>query len=168
MTTTAFVQTKYGVVTACLNTWEARQEEQRLFVQKFGELSGKCQGRGYRCYNMTLRRARLKISELHISDAEFNEKCWLLGYKCFWCGKITYSLTRDHLVELFKGGTDEASNIVPACSNCNTCRDWTLEERIRPKSKRSKETQMRWWILTHPDKAKRVINEAQEELKRKT
>ena len=165
MTSNAFVQTKYGVVTVGL-TLEARQEEQRLFVQKFGELSGLYWGRGFRYYNMSLRKARLKASDFHISDAEFEEKCWLLGYKCFWCGKITHSLTRDHLVELFKGGTDEASNIVPSCIGCNASRDWTLEERIKSKSKRSKETQMRWWILTHPDKAKRVINEAQEELKK--
>jgi 5-methylcytosine-specific restriction endonuclease McrA len=47
-------------------------------------------------------------------------------YQCQYCGrrqnelKIRESLTRDHLIPMSRGGTNEWSNVVTACSSCNT------------------------------------------------
>jgi len=47
-------------------------------------------------------------------------------YQCQYCGrrsselKPRESLTRDHLVPMSRGGTNEWSNVVTACSSCNT------------------------------------------------
>lgn len=47
------------------------------------------------------------------------------GYKCMYCGrgsielKPRESLTRDHLIPLSRGGANEWTNVVTACSTCN-------------------------------------------------
>lgn len=47
-------------------------------------------------------------------------------YSCQYCGRRAYdlkpreSLTRDHLVPLSRGGSNEWTNVVTACSSCNT------------------------------------------------
>ncbi len=47
-------------------------------------------------------------------------------YQCQYCGrranelKARESLTRDHLIPMSRGGTNEWSNVVTACSSCNT------------------------------------------------
>jgi 5-methylcytosine-specific restriction endonuclease McrA len=40
-------------------------------------------------------------------------------YKCAYCGE-TRNLTRDHIVPLARGGTNNINNIVPACASCNS------------------------------------------------
>lgn len=47
-------------------------------------------------------------------------------YQCQYCGrramelKPRESLTRDHLIPMSRGGTNEWTNVVTACSSCNT------------------------------------------------
>ena len=47
-------------------------------------------------------------------------------YRCQYCGRTTTelrpreSLTRDHLIPLSRGGTNDWTNVVTACSACNT------------------------------------------------
>ncbi len=47
-------------------------------------------------------------------------------YRCQYCGRYQVelkpreSLTRDHLIPLSRGGTNEWTNVVAACSPCNT------------------------------------------------
>jgi 5-methylcytosine-specific restriction endonuclease McrA len=47
-------------------------------------------------------------------------------YRCQYCGrtqqelKLRESLTRDHLIPLSRGGTNDWNNVVTACSPCNT------------------------------------------------
>ena len=38
---------------------------------------------------------------------------------CFYCGKKT-KLTKDHVIPIILGGTDDIDNIVPACQHCNS------------------------------------------------
>lgn len=58
------------------------------------------------------------------------------GYRCQFCGKsITElrpreSLTRDHLVPLSRGGTNIWTNVVTACSPCNTRKGNRLPSEI--------------------------------------
>ena len=57
-------------------------------------------------------------------------------YRCQFCGrsaaelKPRESLTRDHLVPLSRGGTNDWTNVVTACSPCNTRKGNLLPEEI--------------------------------------
>jgi len=48
------------------------------------------------------------------------------GYRCQYCGRASYelrtreSLTRDHVVPISRGGRNVWTNVVTACSGCNT------------------------------------------------
>jgi 5-methylcytosine-specific restriction endonuclease McrA len=57
------------------------------------------------------------------------------GYRCQYCGRAGYelrqreSLTRDHVVPLSRGGLNTWTNVVTACSSCNTRKaDHLVEE----------------------------------------
>ncbi|HZI39813.1 MAG TPA: HNH endonuclease, partial [Acidimicrobiia bacterium] len=47
-------------------------------------------------------------------------------YRCMYCGRTPHEfkhrecLTRDHLIPLSRGGGNEWTNVVTACSTCNT------------------------------------------------
>jgi 5-methylcytosine-specific restriction endonuclease McrA len=55
-------------------------------------------------------------------------------YSCQFCGRSQHDLrfreclTRDHLVPLSRGGTNEWTNVVTACSSCNTRKGNRLPE----------------------------------------
>ena len=57
-------------------------------------------------------------------------------YRCQFCGRHMTelrpreSLTRDHLVPLSRGGTNDWTNVVTACSPCNTRKGSRLPEEI--------------------------------------
>lgn len=52
------------------------------------------------------------------------------GNACFYC-KARGNLTRDHMIPIKRGGTDDISNIVPACRSCNSRKNArTAEEFI--------------------------------------
>ncbi len=48
------------------------------------------------------------------------------GYKCMYCGRTQYelrpreALTRDHVIPISRGGLNVWTNVVTACSPCNT------------------------------------------------
>jgi 5-methylcytosine-specific restriction endonuclease McrA len=58
------------------------------------------------------------------------------NYRCQYCGRGTAdlrpreSLTRDHLIPLSRGGTNEWTNVVTACSPCNTRKGNRMPEEI--------------------------------------
>jgi hypothetical protein len=41
------------------------------------------------------------------------------GYRCHYCYKTGVPLEVDHVIPLFKGGTNDDSNLVAACHECN-------------------------------------------------
>ncbi|MFN2397700.1 MAG: HNH endonuclease [Gemmatimonadaceae bacterium] len=57
-------------------------------------------------------------------------------YRCQFCGRPASdlrpreSLTRDHLVPLSRGGTNDWTNVVTACSPCNTKKGNRMPEEI--------------------------------------
>lgn len=56
------------------------------------------------------------------------------GYRCQYCGRASYelrpreSLTRDHVVPISRGGLNVWTNVVTACSPCNTRKSNHLAE----------------------------------------
>jgi len=58
------------------------------------------------------------------------------GYTCQYCGRRASelrsreSLTRDHVVPLSRGGTNMWTNVVTACSGCNTRKAHHLPDEI--------------------------------------
>jgi 5-methylcytosine-specific restriction endonuclease McrA len=58
------------------------------------------------------------------------------GYRCQYCGRSVaelrprHALTRDHLIPLSRGGTNDWSNVVTACSPCNTRKANNLPSEI--------------------------------------
>jgi 5-methylcytosine-specific restriction endonuclease McrA len=91
--------------------------------------------------NRTKRRAYVKKDSFKrrslIGDAQFDgyafiQKFQEMDYKCYYCGKVITlkTVTRDHFIPLTKGGTNEISNIVPACVSCNCSKgnklDWNI------------------------------------------
>lgn len=50
---------------------------------------------------------------------EWLEKVELLGGCCIYCGRDDVPMTEDHKVPLSRGGSDDITNIVPACHSCN-------------------------------------------------
>ena len=65
------------------------------------------------------RRSRQLSSVTHFTVAEWQEKKDLLGNVCFYCGEDK-PLTVDHKVPLSRDGTNDITNILPACKSCNT------------------------------------------------
>jgi 5-methylcytosine-specific restriction endonuclease McrA len=57
-------------------------------------------------------------------------------YRCQYCGRATSdlkpreALTRDHLIPLSRGGTNDWTNVVTACGPCNTRKANRLPEEI--------------------------------------
>jgi 5-methylcytosine-specific restriction endonuclease McrA len=57
-------------------------------------------------------------------------------YRCQYCGRTSAelkpreSLTRDHLVPLSRGGTNDWTNVITACSPCNTRKGSRLPEEL--------------------------------------
>ena len=57
-------------------------------------------------------------------------------YRCQYCGRMASelrpreSLTRDHLIPLSRGGTNDWTNVVTACSPCNTRKASALPSEI--------------------------------------
>jgi 5-methylcytosine-specific restriction endonuclease McrA len=41
------------------------------------------------------------------------------GYACHYCHRTNVALEVDHVVPLYKGGTNDDSNLVAACHDCN-------------------------------------------------
>jgi 5-methylcytosine-specific restriction endonuclease McrA len=62
------------------------------------------------------------------------------NYTCYYCG-TPQANTCDHLTPLDKGGTNDFSNLVAACANCNYSKGNRTEEqyiKARNKKHRSK------------------------------
>lgn len=67
------------------------------------------------------RRARLANAPINdLTVKQWREIKAHYRYCCVYCGKRPKKLTKDHLTPISKGGSNTASNVVPACSTCNS------------------------------------------------
>jgi 5-methylcytosine-specific restriction endonuclease McrA len=69
-----------------------------------------------------LRRARQFAAVGSHTLSQWLSRVRLYGWRCTYCGKrlTKKTLTKDHRIPLSRGGSDYASNLVPACGRCNT------------------------------------------------
>ncbi len=71
-----------------------------------------------------MRRARIAGAAGTHTQAEWEALLRSWG-KCAYCGATGVPLTRDHVIPLRRGGSNDIGNILPACRLCN-CRKGTL------------------------------------------
>jgi 5-methylcytosine-specific restriction endonuclease McrA len=69
--------------------------------------------------NQRRRRAAIRGSIEHFTEAQFQELCASYGNKCLCCGKSGERLQPDHVKPLSKHGSDGIQNIQPLCRFCN-------------------------------------------------
>ena len=66
------------------------------------------------------RRARERSAPGSFTTIELREKIALLGGCCIYCGRSDVKLGPDHKIPLSRGGSNDITNIVPACKPCNS------------------------------------------------
>ena len=64
------------------------------------------------------RRKRRYVKSKHIKE-QWEARVEQYNGRCFYCGRETKKLTRDHIIPIKNGGDDGIENIVPACMKCN-------------------------------------------------
>ena len=78
-----------------------------------------------RHYRQRIGHPRWRARKRGATISDFTHNQWLrilAAYNglCAYCGKKFKELTQDHVIPLSKGGNHTASNIVPACTPCNS------------------------------------------------
>src|SRR5581483_2717145 len=74
-------------------------------------------------------RSRLVEAEGNWTHQEFQELCESVDYHCSYCHKKCERLSADHMTPLSRGGSNDITNIIPACISCNASkRDKTVLE----------------------------------------
>jgi len=74
---------------------------------------------------LSIKNARRRATQSNSPINDLTLKQWELiksHYKktCVYCGKKPKQLTKDHIIPLSIGGEHTFTNIVPACSSCNS------------------------------------------------
>lgn len=79
------------------------------------------------------RQAGFKIDGHHTED-QWQELLKVCEYRCACCGRHQSEapLTRDHVIPLSKGGSDEIWNMQPLCRNCNSMKHAEDDRFIPP------------------------------------
>ena len=76
-----------------------------------------------------------QIAVLRAGESYRQHRSFVLGIhgeKCFYCGAVNERLQLDHVVPRSRGGSDDPSNLVPACKPCNTSKGAKLLAEWRP------------------------------------
>ena|ERR1035441_5660181 len=81
----------------------------------------------------TKREAKRRGNGGSHTAVEWITLCWSSGWRCCYCGihLTAKTVTRDHLVPLSRGGTDNIDNIAPACGPCNYRKHTKTETEFR-------------------------------------
>lgn len=71
-------------------------------------------------YIRTSKEQRIKVRKSLNRDKEMSYKLNLQRNCCFWCGdEIDMSGHLDHVMPIYRGGTNASSNLVASCRRCN-------------------------------------------------
>ncbi len=65
------------------------------------------------------RRAKLQHNGGRHTEQEWRALCVEYKNRCACCNKRA-KLTKDHVVSIYRGGTDNIDNIQPLCQSCNS------------------------------------------------
>lgn len=95
--------------------WDNRED----VLKRMAEKANTPEGREKSAAKNRRRRTILSGSEGHHSAEEFNDLCSSYGYKCLACEKTGIKLEADHVIPIFKGGSNNIDNIQPLCVTCN-------------------------------------------------
>lgn len=78
-------------------------------------------------------RARLANATGDWKAEQFKELCESSNNHCWYCHKQFDKLTADHIIPLSRGGSNDITNIAPACLSCNAAKQarTPLEHHIR-------------------------------------
>jgi len=73
------------------------------------------------CHHTKLKRGRKRNALGTHTHYQWLERVTYFGWRCVYCKKalVLLTLTKDHKIALSRGGTQWASNLVPACRHCN-------------------------------------------------
>lgn len=74
---------------------------------------------GIGSHYMNNRRAKKDANGGSHTLKEWQDKCAAYDHRCAYCGEAK-KLTRDHVIPLCRGGSDNIDNIVPCCKPCNS------------------------------------------------
>lgn len=82
-----------------------------------------------RCH-AELRASRMAQAKGFHTFEQWIARVEFYGWRCRYCGiALNHStLTKDHQIAISKGGSDWASNLVPACKSCNS---WKHDRLVR-------------------------------------
>lgn len=75
--------------------------------------------RADRAARQAVRLFRIRGASGSHTPQEWRTKLAEFGGRCAYCGRGDVALTRDHVVPIARGGTNDIRNIVPACMPCN-------------------------------------------------
>lgn len=78
------------------------------------------------------RRARKLNAEGSHTFDDFLFICEEMDWRCAYCGKkcTLGTITEDHVIPLSRGGSDDISNITPACRTCNLSKGAKMPEEF--------------------------------------
>lgn len=101
-----------------------RQSQYRRFEREIPGYNFADDGRRLR------RKVRLRKNGGHHSKAEWEELKRKCKFSCLMCFKSepTILLTKDHIIPVLLGGTDNIENIQPLCRSCNASKSTKLVE----------------------------------------
>lgn len=68
------------------------------------------------------RTAKLRLNGGHHTQQEWRELCAKYNHRCLACGQ-RLPLTKDHIVPVHLGGSDDIDNIQPLCRSCNSSKN---------------------------------------------
>jgi 5-methylcytosine-specific restriction endonuclease McrA len=81
------------------------------------------------------KRGRKKNAPGNHTLEQWLDRVTFYGWRCAYCGTLLESetLTQDHRIPLSRGGSEWASNLVPACRSCNSRKHNTSEREWKNK-----------------------------------
>ena len=80
----------------------------------------------------TLRVAKYRSKkfglECTLTNAQWETLKLIFKNRCYYCGKRTKRLEKEHIIPVSSGGGLTLSNIVPACRSCNAKKNTNLPD----------------------------------------